>query len=121
MMKLNKHMKQVGDIKDRGSIKWQGMFLPEHVEMLRDWKEESKRIPKPELDEWDLRFIQEEVEIAMKSKSEVLIQSWKEHKFHYHRGTIEDMDPQRREILYDDPFGLHRLPIDEIVAISIVG
>lgn len=117
-MKINKHMKQVRDIKDRGNIKWQGMFLTEHVQMLREWKEEDNRIRKPELDEWDLRFIQEELELALKSKGEVRIQSWKDYKYHYHRGTIEGIDPQSRTIIYDDPFGLHRLPIDEIVAIS---
>ncbi|MGK7378040.1 hypothetical protein ACSFXN_09355 [Planococcus sp. 1R117A] len=44
-MKINKNMRRVGDIKDRGSIKWQGMFLTEHVQMLRDPVEEDKYIP----------------------------------------------------------------------------
>lgn len=119
-MKINKHMKQVGDIKDRGTTKWQGMFLTEHVQMLRDWKEEDKLVPKPNLNEWDLQSIQEELDIGMKRKCEVVIQSWKDGKFHYHRGTIENIDVKNKTLIYDDAFGLRRLPVEEIVAINIL-
>lgn len=119
-MKINKQMKQVGNIKDRGAIKWQGMFLTEHVQMLREWGEEDKKILKPGLNEWDLQAIQEELEIAMKRKCEVRIQSWKDDKFHYHKGTIEDMDFQSKTIVYEDPFGLHRLLVEEITAINLL-
>lgn len=119
-VKVNKQMKQVGNIKDRGAIKWQGMFLTEHVQMLRDWREEDKKIPKPDLNEWDLQAIQEELEIAMKRKCEVRIQSWKDDKFHYHKGTIEDIDFQSKTIVYDDPFGQHRLLVEEITAINLL-
>ena len=119
-MKINKQMKQVGNIKDRGSTKWQGMFLTEHVQMLREWREEDKLVPKPDLDEWDLQYIQEELEIAMKRKCEVRIQSWKDGKYHYHKGTIEAMDINSKTVVYDDPFGLHRLPVEEITAINLL-
>lgn len=64
-MKVNKHMKQVGDIKDRGIIKWQGMMLTEHVEMIRAWYEENKHDVKPDLNEYDLQLLQEELVLAM--------------------------------------------------------
>lgn len=118
-MKINKQMKQVEDIKDRGAIKWQGMFLTEHVQMLRNWREEDKKIPKPDLNEWDLQAIQEELEIAMKRKCEIRIQSWKDDKFHYHKGTIEDIDFQSKTIVYDDPFVQQRLLVEEITAIDL--
>ncbi|MFJ7850790.1 YolD-like family protein [Peribacillus sp. NPDC097206] len=38
-------------IKDRGTIKWTSLMLPEHVKALRDWAVEDKLEKKPELDE----------------------------------------------------------------------
>ena len=38
-------------IKDRGTIKWTSLMLPEHVKTLRDWAAEDKLEKKPELDE----------------------------------------------------------------------
>lgn len=118
MKKANKHLKQVGNIKDRGAIKWQGMFLPEHVEMIRAWREEDNRVDKPELDEWDLQAIQEELELSIKRRCEVQIQIWKDWKFHYHTGSIEEMDFKTKSITYRDSFGLHRLPVDQIISIT---
>ena len=120
MAKLNKHLKVVGDLKDRGRIKWTAMMLPEHVEMIRDWYEEDKQVDKPDLDEDELQLLQEELLIAMKRKCEVKLKSWKDKKIHYHIGTIEEMDFQSRSIVYEDPFGMHRLPIDELVAIRMI-
>lgn len=119
-MKINKHMKQVGEIKDRGIIKWQGLFLTEHVEMIKAWREEDNRIAKPELDEYDLQTLQEEMELSMKRRCEVKIQIWKEWKFQYHIGTIEDMDFKTKTIIYRDSFGLHRLPVHAIISIDIL-
>lgn len=117
-MKMNKHLKQVGEAKDRGMIKWQGMMLTEHVRLIEEWREEDNRVPMPELDEWDLQAIQEELELSMKRKCEVQIQIWIDWKFHYHTGIIEGMDLKNRSITYSDSSGLHRLPVDRIISIS---
>ena len=119
-MKVNKHFKQSGEYKDRGIIKWQGMFLTEHVEMIRAWREEDNRVDKPELDEWDLQAIQEELELSIKRKCEVRIQIWKEWKFYYYTGIIEDMEFKNKTITYRDTFGLHRLSVGEIISIDIL-
>lgn len=39
------------DIKDRGTIKWTAMMLPEHVELLKQLEHEQQKVKKPELDE----------------------------------------------------------------------
>lgn len=119
-MKRNKHLQVTGDIKDRGKTKWQGLMLPEHQQLIQEWYEEDDQIAKPDLTEEDMQLIQEELELAMTRKCEVLIKSWKDNKIHYHQGTIEEMDSQSRTIVYDDPFGLSRLPVDEIVAVLMI-
>lgn len=120
MAKINKYMKQVGDIKDRGTLKWQGMFLTEHVQMLRDLAEEEKRTPKPNLDEFDMQLISEEMDLAMKRKCDIIIHTWKDWKITRHHGTITDIDIQRRVLILEDPFKSHQLNLDEIVSVNMV-
>lgn len=112
-------MKQIADIKDRGIIKWQGMFLTEHVEMIRAWRDEDSRVARPDLNEFDLQLIQEEVEIAMKRRCHVQIQTWKDSKFYYHEGVIEEIDFRNKVIVYNDSVKNRRVPVAEIVSINI--
>ena len=37
--------------RDRGSIKWSSLMLPEHKERLSAWYKEQEYVTKPELDE----------------------------------------------------------------------
>lgn len=119
MRKLNKHMKQVGDIKDRGTLKWQGMFLTEHVQMLREWREEDKKIPKPNLDEYDMQLINEEMDLALKRECNIIIHTWKDWKITRHHGKIAEINLKRRELILEDPFKSHRLSLDEIVSVNM--
>lgn len=43
-MALNRHMKSVGEVKDRGRIKWTAMMLPEHIKELRAWQNEDELV-----------------------------------------------------------------------------
>ena len=74
-MKVNKHFKQVGDIKDRGVIKWQEMMLTEHVELIRAWYEEDKHEAKLDLDEHDLYLLKEELVLAAQCKCQIKMKS----------------------------------------------
>lgn len=93
-----------GDIKDRGRIKWTAMMLPEHTERLRDWYNEDELVPEPELTEWDLISLQEELEIAFKKKCETMITTWRKgREFTYH-GKIKEIDTHLSLIVVEDPF-----------------
>lgn len=107
-------------IKDRGMMKWQGMMLTEHVTMLKEYNQEIKRIPKPQLDEWDYDAIQHTLDAALKSKADTKVKLWRDGEFIYRRGTIESVDIQRRILELDDPFSLLKLSLDEIVDVSIM-
>lgn len=120
MKKLNNQFKMHGEIKDRGNIKWQGLMLPEHIQMLREWYKEDDEVKRPELDEFDLQLIQEELDIAAKRKCEVLIETWRDKQIFKHRGVIERIDPAHRELVYESPFGMERLVLDEVVAVTLI-
>ncbi len=119
-MKRNKQLKVVGDIKDRGRIKWTAMMLPEHVEMIREWYAQDNVVAKPELTEDDLQLLQEEIDIALKRQCEVLIQSWKAGVVHEQRGIVKGVDAKSRMLVCAESETQYKVPIDEVVAIVLV-
>lgn len=107
-------------IKDRGMMKWQGMMLTEHVAMLKEYNQEIKKEPKPELDEWDYDAIQHTLDAANKSKADTKVKLWRDGQFIYRRGILESVDLKRRVIELEDPFSLLQLKLDEIVDVTIM-
>lgn len=115
-MAMNKHVKQQGELKDRGRTKWTAMMLPEHLRLLREWQEEDNKTERPILDEFDLQLIGEEIERAYLSKSEVRIKTWKYGYEKQYRGTIVHINPHY--LVYDDPFGEHVLYLKDITSVE---
>lgn len=116
-MKINQQLRV---IKDRGTIKWQGMLLNEPVKMREEEVEEEKPMPQPKLDAYDLQLIQEELELALKRRCNVIIHTWKEGKVTRHYGTILSIDRDACILTYADPFKDRTLNPDEIVSVNIV-
>ncbi|MFC4712215.1 YolD-like family protein [Planococcus dechangensis] len=119
-MTTNRDMKQIGDVQDRGKLKWTALMLPEHVRMLRDWMDEDNRIQRPELDEFDLQTLQENIEIALMRRCEVEIQVWVEFQFYYYVGKIISIDVRKRSVIYDDSLSTKRLQLDEITSVRLM-
>lgn len=119
-MKNNKHTKVIGDVRDRGALKWQGMMLTEHVRLIRDWRDEQDAIPKPQLDEYDLELLHEELSIALKRRCLVRIQSWRNKRYNYHEGIIDSIDARTRTLTYEGSEGRRNLSIDEVVSVTLL-
>lgn len=107
-------------IQDRGNIKWTAMMLPEHVKMLRDWQEQNGKVDKPQLDEYELELISDEITRAHKSKSTIQLTYWREGYFRNDYGIVIELDMKGKTIVIDDPFGTNRYEFDEIVAVSLI-
>ena len=107
-------------VRDRGSKKGVAMMLPEHVAMIRQYNEETKKVPRPDLDEWDLDAIQENINIAMKRNVDVEIKTWEDGKFIFHTGKITWVDLSRRTIEMEDVFKSFVLKLDEIVDVTVL-
>ena len=58
------------------------------MSLLRQYNEETKKVPRPDLDEWDLDAIQENINIAMKRNVDIEIKTWEDGKFNFHNGKI---------------------------------
>ncbi|RNF40177.1 YolD-like family protein [Planococcus salinus] len=118
-MKLNKHLTVKGQIKDRGRTKWTAMMLPEHVEMLREWQKEDRYHTKPELDDFDLEAIHEEIQLAYKRQCHIEIRVWRKNAQNF-TGVISKLDiqskilhlsigPRAQQLLFDEIIGARTL------------
>ncbi|EMF46253.1 hypothetical protein B481_1980 [Planococcus halocryophilus Or1] len=96
------------------------MMLTEHVDLIRAWYDEDKYDAKPELDEYDLQLLQKELILAAQRKCQVKMESWKDKKFHYHIGIIQELNAHRNLIVYEDPAGMHRLSMNELTALQMI-
>ena len=85
-------------LRDTGSKKWDELMLPEHLKLVREYIDEQKKTSRPQLDEWGLDIIQENIEIAMKRNVEVVIKTWKDGGFILHVGKIICVDLIKRKI-----------------------
>lgn len=107
-------------IKDRGTKKWTAMMLPEHVSLIRKYNEEQKKIPRPDLDEWDFDIIQENIQIAMHRNVDVEIKTWKDGAFICSVGKLMWVDLKRRVIEMEDVFKSFTVQLDEIVDVTVL-
>ena len=104
-----------GNIRDRGNIKWTAMMLPEHIIELRNWMDKEHYEERPELNEWDLQSIQEEIEVAYSRKCQTLVRTWKDGKIMTRGGIIEGIDLRTMIVMLDNPFGMERIPVSDII------
>ncbi len=95
------------------------MMLPEHISLLREWQAEDDYIKRPELSEWDLETIQEELERGLKMKCQTLVEIWSGGKLTKYQGRIENIDLHNRRIELQDPFDLERIKFEDIVSVHI--
>lgn len=79
-------------IRDRGSIKWTAMMLPEHVELLRQWAKEDSHQEKPELDEQRLEEFNQLLNRSFNEKKELIFTYYKHHTFHKMKGYVIDIN-----------------------------
>ena len=95
------------------------MMLPEHVALLNELFGEKKKVPKPELNEWNLHAIVETLQIALKRKCDMTIKMWWDGEFHFRGGIIQEVDIIKRKISVDDPFGLYSYQLNSIVDVTV--
>lgn len=117
-MKLNKDAKVKGQIKDRGRIKWTAMMLPEHIEMLREWKNEDRYSRKPDLDEFSLEAIHEEIRLSQMRQCDIEIQLWRNGPDSLD-GKVSRTDLQAKLLYLNTVDGTEKIPFEEIIGAKI--
>lgn len=77
--------------RDRGTIKWNAMMLPEHVKLLREWKAEDDYVKMPEIDEWAQQEIAEQLQIANATGVYIELTYWRDGAVLKERGYVQSL------------------------------
>lgn len=78
--------------RDRGTIKWTAMMLPEHVSMLRELQYQQTKEPKPAIDEQKIEEYEYIICEAMEFNAELYFKYWKNGFFEEFRGSVHYID-----------------------------
>jgi hypothetical protein len=109
-------------IRDRGTIKWQGFFMPEHKKMLREAWEEDKKQKKPVLDEQEIEIFNQNLAESLQNSTLISIKLYK-------NGYIESFGPVKvlqvdlnigKIKVIDEKEYIHYLRFDDVVGSELV-
>ncbi|MDM5248735.1 MULTISPECIES: YolD-like family protein [unclassified Lysinibacillus] len=98
-------------IQDRGNIKWASMMLPEHLELLREFKQEHTE-QRRELTEWELEELQKTIDQAFNQQLDIKLEVWKDYKITQWTGIIKSMNTN--ELILETLLKTKSIPIQSI-------
>lgn len=96
--------------KDRGTIKWTALMLPEHVQQLRKWRNDAEEREPEALESWQLEELNDKISLAFDSQKKVSIFLYDSHWIE-ETGIISKFDFQNRMVFLDDELIIKRLPM----------
>jgi hypothetical protein len=107
-------------LRDRGNIKWQGMFLPEHVKLLREFDREHKKKKKPEIDDQQFELMQDTICDAMENNLELCFTYFQYDDFRLMIGKVHYVDQYRGELrILDGQNEVHRIEFGNLIDVRI--
>lgn len=103
-------------LRDRGTIKWTSLMLPEHVQILKDMWEEDKLKTPPQLDEQALQQLNDICLHAFENQQTVRIIQFKDGDFIDLEGVIERLIPEERSMKLKTSFNtIKMIPIKSVI------
>ncbi|MFJ6265918.1 YolD-like family protein [Lysinibacillus xylanilyticus] len=100
-------------IQDRGNIKWASMMLPEHLELLREYKQERTEQPR-ELTDWELEELQQTIDQAYNQQIDIKLEVWMDSKTTQWNGIIKSINFNTNELILETLIKTKRIPIQYI-------
>ena len=87
--------------KDRGTIKWTSLMLPEHVQRLRAWENElHDTLPKEKAD-WELEALHQTIQQAHELKLPITFTLYKNGTWQTTTGIITAIHLNRQHLLLE--------------------
>lgn len=105
--------------RDRGTIKWTAMMLPEHVKLLREWQAEDNYVSEPNLDEYDFEELPHQIQTAVQTHSLISIHYWQDGKAFTTEGTIKELPINTHYLTVLSPQGNKKIYIPYIMKLHI--
>lgn len=85
--------------RDRGTIKWNAMMLPEHVKLLREWKAEDYYEEMPKIDEWAQQENAEQLQVANDTRAYTELTFWYNGEIRKERGYVQQL--RQEQVLFE--------------------
>ncbi|MBU8907577.1 YolD-like family protein [Desertibacillus haloalkaliphilus] len=90
--------------KDRGTLKWTSMMLPEHVAMLKEWANEVEKVPRPQLDPQQFEEFEQTISDAVVENQALAFVYWSRGEFHTLVGHVHYIDYHEKKLRIIDKF-----------------
>lgn len=100
--------------KDRGTIKWTALMLPEHTARLRQWQAESEKVLPSGKTEWQLADIEQALHIAHTTKCLITLTLYEEQQWSTVTGYIRQIHKERHFLLLEHQQQLSRIAFSSI-------
>ncbi|MGN4128056.1 YolD-like family protein [Lysinibacillus sphaericus] len=107
-------------LRDRGTMKFTAMMLPEHLVKIKEWKQEKYHVKKRELTEWELEELQQVIHCAATMKGLVTLTVWVNNSLYDETGLITGMDILNKELLLETEVAVKRITFDKIQNAKLV-
>ncbi|TCT25507.1 YolD-like protein [Melghiribacillus thermohalophilus] len=108
-------------LKDRGTIKWTSLMLPEHVKELKQmWQDETKK-PRPILDQQELEEFNERLLEAFEHGKRIEVTRYQNGRENSLSGKIEKIDAVCQIIVLKTYEQVHSIPFRDITNLEITG
>ncbi|MGN7183633.1 YolD-like family protein [Cytobacillus kochii] len=108
-------------IRDRGKMKWQGFFMTEHTELLKQIPREYEKMKKPQLDEQELEEIQIITMESLNYTLTVKMTIWVDGFTKKYEGIVAKIDHINMYIhLETNELKILKFHIDEVISVERV-
>ena len=87
--------------KDRGTIKWTSLMLPEHIQRLRAWENELHDTQPKEKADWELEALHETIQQAYELKTPITFTLYKQGTWQTTTGVITTIDVNKKHLLLE--------------------
>ncbi|MGE7020396.1 YolD-like family protein [Solibacillus cecembensis] len=101
-------------IQDRGNIKWTAMMLPEHLELLREYKQADHVEPIKVLTEWELEELQQTIDQAINQQLDIKLNVWENGKYTQWTGIIKSINSNTNELTLETLLKTKRIPLSYV-------
>ena len=102
--------------KDRGTIKWTSLMLPEHIQRLRARENALHDTPPKEKADWELEALHQTIHQAHQLKTPITFALYKQGTWQTTTGIITTIDLNKRHLLLETETIVKAIPFTAIQA-----
>lgn len=112
-------------IKDSENVIWQSvLYLPEHAALLKNIKKDYYRRTKPELEEYQIRKIENQLNVAMEHSFITKFTAWEDGYDWEYIGRVKRLDPISKmidlEVNQEDGY-IMKIKFEDVIRIEVQG